>query len=106
MTVFKNCYEGYQLKRESIVLNAPEESGIYGLFNAVWIFVGEADNVRARLLQHLSEGDPEIMRYQPSGFAFEVVSPPERHQRLAQAIREAEPLLQSRDRSDRTGTDA
>jgi hypothetical protein len=94
MTVFKNCYRGYKLNRESIILNAPEASGIYGLFNALWIFVGEADNLRARLLQHLSEEDPLIRAYQPSGFAFELVSPQGRHQRMHQAIREVEPLLQ------------
>ena len=94
MTVFKNCYRGYKLNCESIMQNAPEASGIYGLFNALWIFVGEADNIRARLLQHLSEDDPSIRAYQPSGFAFELVPSQRRHQRMHEAIREVEPLLQ------------
>jgi hypothetical protein len=106
MTVFKNCYEGYKLERESIVRNAPEEPGIYGLFSALWIFVGEADNIRARLLQHLSENDPAVRFYQPSGFAFELVPPQKRHQRMILAIEEAEPLLQYGRGVVRTGTDA
>jgi hypothetical protein len=105
MTVFKNCYRGYKLQRDSILLNAPEESGIYGLFSALWIFVGEADNIRAQLLEHLSEDDPSMRRYQPSGFAFEVVSPKERHQRMGLALRETDPLLQHRCGADRKGTD-
>lgn len=96
MTVFKNCYLGYKLNRESIILNAPEESGIYGLFNAVWIFVGEADNIRARLLQHLTENDPSIRLYQPSGFAFELVSAQGRRERMQEAIRQVEPLCNIR----------
>lgn len=102
MTVFKNCYQGYKLDRESIALNAPEESGIYGLFSALWIFVGETENIRVRLLQHLTENDPKIRFYQPSGFAFEVISPSERHERMNQVIREVGPLVQYRRRSSVT----
>jgi hypothetical protein len=94
MTVFKNCYRGYKLNRESVILNAPEESGIYGLFGALWIFVGDADNIRARLLQHLTENDPAIRLYQPSGFAFELVAQHQRKRRMEQAIQQLEPLLQ------------
>ena len=47
-------YLKYQFERESIVLKAPESSGVYGLYSALWIYIGESDNIRARLLEHLA----------------------------------------------------
>jgi hypothetical protein len=91
----ENCHLDYRLSRESIVHNAPESSGVYGLFNALWIFVGEADNLRARLLEHLTEDSSWSARYQPSGFAFELVSPRERHRRCQELLDELQPLAQS-----------
>src|SRR5437870_2847677 len=85
-------YLNYRFERESIVTNAPEGSGIYGLYNAVWIFVGEADNVRVRLLEHLAGDNPCINRYGPSGFAFELVPAQARHRRYQEAASRAEPI--------------
>ena len=85
-------YSRYLFQRESILKNAPESSGVYGLFNAFWIYIGEADNLRARLLQHLDGDDPCIVRFQPSGFAFEHAAPKERHRRHEQLIKELQPL--------------
>ena len=48
----------YRFQRESILLNAPESSGVYGLFSALWIYIGEAENLRARLLEHLDGENP------------------------------------------------
>ena len=88
----ENRYRKYRFQREDILLNAPEASGVYGLFSALWIYIGEADNVRARLLEHLAGDNPGIQDYQPSGFAFELVSPPERSRRLDELITELQPL--------------
>jgi hypothetical protein len=64
------------------LLDAAEASGAYGLFSALWIFIGEADDIKERLLELLAGDNPCIQDYQPSGFAFELVSPPERSRRL------------------------
>ena len=85
-------YSRYLFQRECILKNAPESSGIYGLFNAFWIYIGEADNLRARLLEHLGGDDPCIVRFQPSGFAFELASPGDRRRRLDQLLKELQPL--------------
>src|SRR6266478_9963411 len=78
----ENRYRKYRFQRESILLNAPESSGVYGLYSALWIHIGEADDIRERLLEELFSDDPCIRTYQPSGFAFELVSPAERSLRL------------------------
>jgi hypothetical protein len=88
----ENRYRKYRFQQESILLNAPESSGVYGLYSALWIFIGEADNLRARLLEHLAGDNPGIQDYQPSGFAFELVSPPERSRRLEALIADLQPL--------------
>ena len=98
-------YRGYGFTRDSILFNVPEGSGIYGLYSALWIYVGEADNLRARLLQHLSENDPGMRTYQPTCFAFELVSPQERRERMEHAIRKLEPLLQYSRVMDLSGWD-
>lgn len=85
-------YSRYLFQRECILKNAPESSGVYGLFNAFWIYIGEAENLRARLLEHLDGDDPSIVRFQPSGFAFELASPKERRRRHEQLIKELQPL--------------
>ena len=84
-------YSRYLFERECILKNAPESSGVYGLFNAFWIYIGEADNLRARLLEHLSGDHPCIVRYRPSGFAFELVSSEDRRRRHKQLIKELRP---------------
>ncbi len=88
----ENRYRKYQFQRESILLNAPESSGVYGLYSALWIHLGEADNIRERLLEHLAADDACIRSYQPSGFAFELVSPPTRSRRLEELVIKLQPL--------------
>lgn len=88
----ENCYLNYKWHRESIISNAPEASGVYGLYNAVWVYVGEADNIRSRLLKHLAGDNPFINHYGPSGFAFELVSRQARRRRHQELARQAEPI--------------
>lgn len=88
----ENRYLKYRFQRESIELRAPESSGVYGLFNAFWIYIGEDENIRTRLLEHLTDDNPRIKDHQPSGFAFELVSPEDRCQRREQLIKELEPI--------------
>lgn len=85
-------YGRYLFQRESIVRNAPKASGVYGLFSAFWIYIGEADDLQARILEHLDGDDPCIVRFQPSGFAFELASPRDRPSRQKQLVKELQPL--------------
>ncbi len=62
------------------------------LFSALWIYIGEAENMRARLHEHLSGNDTCIARYQPSGFAFELVSPTDRCRRQQELVKALQPL--------------
>jgi hypothetical protein len=89
----ENRYSKFKLERESIVQNAPPTSGVYGLFNIFWIYVGEANNIRARLLEHLEEDHHACFgRYRPSGFAFESIAPELREYRRSALVAELEPL--------------
>jgi hypothetical protein len=87
----ENRYGKYRFERESIVTRAPESSGVYGLYSALWIFIGEAENIKARLLEHLAGDNPCISHHQPSGFAFELVSSKDRSRRRIELINELEP---------------
>jgi hypothetical protein len=90
----ENRYLAYKWDRETIIATAPEASGVYGLYNAIWIYVGEADNIRARLLEHLAGDNPWINHYGPSGFAFELVPAQVRHDRYRELVRQAEPICE------------
>src|SRR5882724_7822521 len=87
----ENRYRKYRFQHESIVLKAPESSGVYGLYSALWIYVGEGDNIRGRLLEHLAGDNPCINHLEPSGFAFELVSPADRYRRKEELIKKLEP---------------
>lgn len=72
---------------------APDCAGIYALSNArEWVFVGQADNIKAALLTHLQEADSAIGRRAPTGFAFEACSPDARFTRFERMILELEPV--------------
>jgi hypothetical protein len=91
-----NCYSGYQWSWESINRYAPEAPGIYGLYNALWIYIGQTKNLRAQMLGHLYGDNPCIVHYQASGFAFELVSPQDHCRRFEELIRQLEPLCRGK----------
>ena len=92
MPFAENRYSKLLFQRESILRNAPESSGVYGLFSAFWIYIGAAENIRERILKHLDGDDPCIVRYRPSGFAFELAAPRNRHHRRMYLMKELQPL--------------
>jgi excinuclease UvrABC nuclease subunit len=58
---------GMPFTRAGVEWLAPNQSGVYGIYNAaLWVYVGKADDLRARLLQHLS--NPDILRHQPTHY--------------------------------------
>jgi hypothetical protein len=92
MPFAENRYSRFRFERECIRRNAPEASGVYGLFSAFWIYIGEAENLRAQILKQLDGHDPCVVRFQPSGFAFELISPEDRGRRLEYLTRRLQPL--------------
>ena len=77
----------------SVQKNAPSSSGVYGLSNArEWIYVGESDDVRTRLLEHLQEKNTPLAERNPTGFSFEACSHHDRIARQNRLIRELAPV--------------
>jgi hypothetical protein len=63
-----------------ITANAPRTSGVYGLFSATeCIYVGEADNIYRKLMEHLFEHHTPVEQRGPTGFVFEICSADKRN---------------------------
>ena len=61
--------------RESVVASAPAQSGVYAIFtSARWIYFGEGQDIRARLLQHVNGDNACITKAVPTAFSFELVA--------------------------------
>lgn len=76
----------------SIVANAPSSSGVYGICNKDrWIYVGESNDVRRRLLEHFRESATCIWKCSPNAFVFELASSATRVQRQDSLILELKP---------------
>lgn len=58
--------------RSGIEQLAPNQIGVYGIYNAAgWIYVGKGD-IRERLLAHLNGDNPCILLFNPTNFVAEV----------------------------------
>ena len=80
-------------KAVSVQQHAPPASGVYGLSNARgWIYIGETDNIKARLLEHLQGEDPSIHGTNPTGFSYELCHSYNRVARQNQLIHELHPV--------------
>jgi len=77
----------------SIGNNAPAASGVYGLADArQWIYVGEAADIQAELLQHLQSPGAFLQKHPPSGFTFELTTAGQRIERQNRLVWELEPI--------------
>ena len=66
---------------------------MYGISNArQWIYIGEADNIRERLLEHVTEPSTEIRRYIPTGFSFEVCDSHTKAERHSPLVSQYDPV--------------
>ena len=66
--------ERFTLNRTSVLRNAPEESGVYGLCSAdQWVYIGHSSSVRKALLEYLRGQMPYVLQWQPKHFMFEVL---------------------------------
>jgi len=76
----------------SIQNNAPDTSGVYGLSNSrEWILVGEANNIRAALMEHLRAANSSGAARRPTGFSYEIAAPGKRLARKNELVRELTP---------------
>jgi hypothetical protein len=83
---------GYNFTETSIKTNAPQLSGVYGLYsNQTWIYIGESGNIQERLLQHRGGDNECINRWNPPSFSYELVSANLRVARQNQLILELNP---------------
>jgi hypothetical protein len=74
---------------------APDASGIYAIFTPRrWLHIGETDDIRRSLLDHLNDPDVEgLAESGPLSFSFEVVPPAGRLARRRALIAQLAPGL-------------
>ena len=83
---------GFTYSAASIFKHAPNASGVYAIFReGLWIYVGETEDIRRRLLAHLAGENPCIARYLPTGFSFELWPAGERSERYNDLASELSP---------------
>lgn len=76
----------------SVRAYAPGHSGVYGISNArEWLYIGQADNIQAALLDHLMHLETSLMRGKPAGFVFELCEQQRRASRQDRLVLEYEP---------------
>ncbi|MGO9576649.1 MAG: hypothetical protein ACLPTQ_20260 [Terriglobales bacterium] len=69
---FRN-QNGYAFNRASVLANAPNASGVYGIYRqGVWIYVGQSKDIQARLMQYINGENACILRNQPTGFTYDL----------------------------------
>lgn len=68
------------------------QNGVYGILsNGNWIYIGKAEDIRKRLLDHLSGDNPCILRENPTHYVGEVFSG-DASEREKELILELDPL--------------
>jgi hypothetical protein len=94
--------KSYSFTQLSIFLQVPAKSGIYALHNSTrCIYVGETDNLRKTLQQHLRGDNPWITLWEPNGVYVEPWPEGERQERKNRLVSEFNPIL-----GDGNGNDA
>ena len=82
---------------------APHMSGVYGISNAdEWIYIGETDDIRSSLLDHLHEANTALIKRHPTGFVFEVCDRNQRTARQNRLVSEYGPKCNGQAPSGRT----
>ena len=87
----------FPFDRASVMLNAPQESGVYALrTRTTWVYIGESNDVLAQLVQHLTGDNACITIFPDLTFSFELVHPVVRPWRLHDVVKEFRPVCSSR----------
>ena len=88
--------KSYSLNRLSVFLHAPAKSGVYLLHNSCrCLYIGDSDNIRRSLLQHMRGDHAAIAVFDPDGFSFELQPDASRARRRDQVSSEFEPAVES-----------
>lgn len=88
---WKNPLE-YPFNAFSIHENALPESGVYALCDGnAWIYIGEADNMQKKLLEHLNPDSPDYIIETATTFSYETCVPEDRAARLKELEEEFHP---------------
>jgi hypothetical protein len=83
----------YAFSRASVMLHVPERSGVYVVQSeTTWIYVGEGENIRALLLEHLDGDNPCITVFPGLTFSYELVARAARTWRQNELVSEFRPL--------------
>ena len=74
-------------------MNAPIRSGVYALHHGTrWIYVGEASDILAQLIQHLHGDGVGITMFSGLTFSYELLSEVTRARRQAELIQYFRPI--------------
>lgn len=83
----------FSLTRTSVIQNAPEESGVYGLaLPGKWVYIGHSFNIRRALLDYLTGQKPYVLQWQPRLFTFELLSYQARQVRQRELVAHYHPI--------------
>lgn len=86
-------FNAHSFTQSAIVTHAPASPGVYGITSAKeWIFIGEADDIRNSLLEHLKNSGSLLLARHPTGFVFEQCHAALRMARQDQLVMEYEPI--------------
>lgn len=88
------------LTRSSVLRNAPEESGVYGLYSpGRWVYIGHSFNIRRTLLEYLSGQMPGVLQWQPRYFTFELLPYKLRAARKKELVAQCQPVCNRKSHS-------
>ena len=90
----------FTLTRTSVIRNAPEHSGVYGLCSpGKWVYIGHSANVRKAMLEYLSGQMPYVLQWQPKQFTFELLAYKERLTRHKELVAHCQPICNRKTQS-------
>ena len=71
--------DAYMFTFEAVRRKAPNASGVYTIYTArQWVYVGESDDIRQSLFEHLNAPGACMKRRGPLSYSFELVPAAER----------------------------
>ena len=92
-TVEWDQQQRFLLTRTSVICNAPEESGVYGLYSPEQcVYIGHTSNIQKALLDYLSGRRPYVLQWQPNYFVFECLHYKERSARNKELVARYQPV--------------
>jgi hypothetical protein len=92
--------ERFTLTRTSVIRNAPELSGVYGLCSPdKWLYIGQCANIRRAVLDYLSGQMPYVLQWQPKQFTFAVLPYRERLSKHKELVAHYQPVCNRKTQS-------